>query len=142
MLSMQSMVTYQQDSQTGDQSGWSLPLKEIIRRGPQSEFLPDWLHAKTGRRLPFMPRWPGFAANAAVYFAALLVCRYFWLQLPLHFERTSSGDHPSELPHLTAATNRSENRLAVAVFLTLLLSSVALWIRSYQKGDSLDLTKS
>jgi hypothetical protein len=76
MLSMQSIVNAMPDSAHADQeldlAKWDLPIKEILHRGLQTDWLPSWLHVKEERRLPFVPLWLGFVFDTFFYFLALL----------------------------------------------------------------------
>lgn len=64
---MQSTVTSH-----GTLAGWDLPVREIMRRGLQTSWLPAWLHVQKDRRLPMVPHWPGFAVNTLLYFVTIL----------------------------------------------------------------------
>jgi len=76
MLSMQSVVNALPDSAHADQeldlAKWNLPLKEILHRGLQTDWLPSWLQVKEERRLPFVPLSLGFVFDTFFYFLVLL----------------------------------------------------------------------
>lgn len=76
MLSVQSTVTFH-DYLTQ----WDLPIGEIFHRGIQTGWLPAWMHAHDGRRLPLVPLWLGFAANTLLFFGILLAIRVVWLRI-------------------------------------------------------------
>lgn len=76
MHSLQSTVTFHDDRRR-----WNLPGTEIFRRGLQTNWLPDWLHAQQDRRLPVVPFWPGFVVNTLLYFAALTGFRLFAMRV-------------------------------------------------------------
>ena len=44
---------------------WDLPWREIVARGLQTDDLPGWLRARSGRRLPLLPALGGTAVNTA-----------------------------------------------------------------------------
>jgi hypothetical protein len=46
---------------------WSLPPLEIIRRGLQTDALPEWMHAQPRRRLPLVPDGLAFVGNVVFY---------------------------------------------------------------------------
>lgn len=75
MHSMQSTVTFHDY-----RARWELPAWEILKRGLQTNWLPEWLHAQQGRRLPLVPFWPGCLINALLYFVALTGLRLFWVR--------------------------------------------------------------
>ena len=60
---------------------WHLPVREILRRGMQTSWLPTWLHAQEGRRLPVVPFWPGFAINTLLYFVMFVSFRLACLRV-------------------------------------------------------------
>ena len=64
---------------------WDLPVKEILRRGPRTDFLPDWMHAIRARRLPLVPLWRGFVIDATFY--AMLVGVGCWVWQPYRRRR-------------------------------------------------------
>jgi len=88
MLSMQSVVTGVPPPGTNPEDyddylkKWKLPIGEILHRGLQTDWLPQWLHVQEARRLPIIPLWFGFAADTFFYFLALLgfyllLCRIY-----------------------------------------------------------------
>jgi hypothetical protein len=81
MLSMQSVVRFQEGANGRYLSRWQLTAAEIFHRGLQTSDLPAWLHAKRERRLPLVPLWPGFAIDTLLYFGTLLGCRYLWFRM-------------------------------------------------------------
>jgi hypothetical protein len=134
MLSMQSIVTYHENSNGDEQTGWSLPLREIVHRGPQTEMLPDWLQPRRGARLPLIPMWPGFAVDVAIYCALFMGGRYGWLRFG------PNGNWPTIL-RFVPASKIWLFKLSVVVSLALFLSVLALWFRSNRVRDQLNLTK-
>jgi hypothetical protein len=50
-----------------DLTRWSLPVREIVRRGVSTSDAPVWLHARQNRRLEVTPMWPGFAIDTVIY---------------------------------------------------------------------------
>jgi len=65
--SMRSAVTPTHGENGDALAMWDLPAEEIWRRGPRTEFLPDWLHAVRWRRVPLVPLWRGAAVDTALY---------------------------------------------------------------------------
>lgn len=76
MHSLQSTVTSHQD-----RARWNLPLREILRRGIQTSFVPQWMRATEGRRLPLVPLWGGFAVDTLFYFCLLIAGRLLMLRI-------------------------------------------------------------
>ena len=57
---------------------WNLPFTEIIRRGPQTAWMPAWWHVEDRRRLPLLPLLPGFIIDTLLYFLVLLGIAAIW----------------------------------------------------------------
>lgn len=57
---------------------WELPLKEILYRGMQTRWLPQWMNANQARRIPLLPFFPGFAANTLLYSCMVFLVWAAW----------------------------------------------------------------
>lgn len=69
---------------------WDLPNGEILRRGPQTDELPELFHAKPGRRIPLLPLWPGFVLDTLVYAGAVAAFYPFLLSAPVRRKRKTA----------------------------------------------------
>ncbi len=60
---------------------WNLPFTEIIRRGPQTAWMPAWWRVEDNRRVPLLPLLPGFIIDTLLYFLVLLGISTAWRKL-------------------------------------------------------------
>jgi hypothetical protein len=91
--SMRSQVTPIHGENGDALSMWDLPVKEIWRRGPRTEFLPDWMHVNRLRRVPLVPLWSGVVADTTFYAILVGACCWMWQSYrPRRVERRRGFD--------------------------------------------------
>lgn len=89
MWSLQSSVNLHRD-----RVRWDLPAAEIFQRGIQTSWLPGWLQAFQGRRLPLSPLWLGFTVNTLVNSSILVLLWQTWIRIKTRRNRNA----PSRVP--------------------------------------------